>query len=221
LTDSRDQELNSLETSYNYNSKEEKWEAGKGDWETVEFRCQALGGRPQPKFQWYIENNNNDPLVNGDGIQISETFLPSSDRGNYIRNLESRITFKVDDRLLTRLNKYSINTNPSNGLISFELRCFPQQDLGPSTDIKSVRLNVKRSYDDGNMKAGTIGLIVGVVIAVVLVVIAIALLVFAKSSGRWCFADDEEAYRKPQDSKPRSAKPGPQGGPSAQRPRRQ
>ncbi len=34
---------------------------------------------------------------------------------------------------------------------------------------------MKRSYDDGNMKAGTIGLIVGVVIAVVLVVVAIAL----------------------------------------------
>ena len=43
--------------------------------------------------------------------------MPSSDRGNYIRNIESRITFKVDDRLLNRLGKYSINTNPSNGLI--------------------------------------------------------------------------------------------------------
>jgi len=64
-----------------------------------------------------------------------------------------------------------------------------------STEIRSVRINIKRSYDDGNMKAGTIGLIVGVVIAVILVVVAIALLVFAKSSGRWCFADDEEAYR--------------------------
>lgn len=87
-----------------------------------------------------------------------------------------------------------------------------------NAEIRSVRINIKRSYDDGNMKAGTIGLIVGVVIAVILVVVAIALLVFAKSSGRWCFADDEEAYRNPKEAKPRSAAaPGGQaGGPSAQ-----
>jgi hypothetical protein len=69
----------------------------------------------------------------------------------------------------------------------------------------SARINIKKAYDDGNLTAGTIGIIVGVVVAVILAVIAIALLVFAKSSGRWCFAEDEEAYRKPQEAKPRSA----------------
>jgi hypothetical protein len=31
--------------------------------------------------------------------------------------MESRITFRVDDKLLRRLEKYNINTNPSNGVI--------------------------------------------------------------------------------------------------------
>ena len=101
-------------------------------------------------------------------------------------------------------------------VLSVELRCDPQQNLQVSQERPSVRLNIKRSYDDGNMKAGTIGLIVGIVIAVILVVVAIALLVFAKSSGRWCFADDEEAYRKPQEAKPRTAGGGPPAGQSAQ-----
>ena len=72
-------------------------------------------------------------------------------------------------------------------------------------DRIAARINIKKSYDDGNLTAGTIGIIVGVVVAVILAIIAIALLVFAKSSGRWCFAEDEEAYRKPQEAKPRTA----------------
>ena len=72
-------------------------------------------------------------------------------------------------------------------------------------DRIAARINIKKAYDDGNLTAGTIGIIVGVVVAVILAVLAIGLLVFAKSSGRWCFAEDEEAYRKPQEAKPRTA----------------
>ena len=44
LTDSRDQELNTLETTYNYNTKDEKFESGKGDFENVEFRLASFFG---------------------------------------------------------------------------------------------------------------------------------------------------------------------------------
>ena len=36
-------------------------------------------------------------------------------------------------------------------------------------------------------------MIVGIVLAVVLVVFVVLLLLFARATGRWCFADDEEA----------------------------
>lgn len=39
LTDNRDQPIRgTIETTYNYNDKTEKWEIGKGGWETLEFR---------------------------------------------------------------------------------------------------------------------------------------------------------------------------------------
>ena len=67
-----------------------------------------------------------------------------------------------------------------------------------------MRINVDRPYDDGNLKGSMIGVIVGVVLAVVLLIIAVALLVFAKATSRWCFADD---YDNPSNAKshPRSA----------------
>jgi hypothetical protein len=41
-------------------------------------------------------------------------------------------------------------------------------------------------------KGSMIGVIIGVVLAVILLIVAVGLLVFAKASGRWCFADDYE-----------------------------
>jgi hypothetical protein len=38
LSDSRDMEIKTIDTTYNYNTKKEEWEAGKGDWENLEFR---------------------------------------------------------------------------------------------------------------------------------------------------------------------------------------
>lgn len=66
-----------------------------------------------------------------------------------------------------------------------------------------MRINVDRPYDDGNLKGSMIGVIVGVVLAVVLLIVAVALLVFAKATSRWCFADD---YDNPSNAKshPRS-----------------
>jgi hypothetical protein len=34
------------------------------------FRCQAFGGRPTPEFYWFVENNNNDPILSSDGFQV-------------------------------------------------------------------------------------------------------------------------------------------------------
>jgi hypothetical protein len=38
LTDNRDTEIKTLDTSYNYNIKKEEWESGKSDWENLEFK---------------------------------------------------------------------------------------------------------------------------------------------------------------------------------------
>ena len=68
---------------------------------------------------------------------------------------------------------------------------------------ESMRINVRRTFDDGNLKGSMIGVIVGVVLAAILLIVAVALLVFAKSTSKWCFADD---YDNPANAKshPRS-----------------
>jgi hypothetical protein len=53
------------------------------------------------------------------------------------------------------------------------------------------------------LKGETIGMIVGIVLAVVLVVFVVLLLLFARATGRWCFADDEYGYQDPMDPKRR------------------
>jgi len=46
-------------------------------------------------------------------------------------------------------------------------------------------------------------MIVGIVLAVVLVICIVLLLLFARATGRWCFADDEYGYQDPMDTKRR------------------
>ena len=60
-----------------------------------------------------------------------------------------------------------------------------------------MRIDVARKHDNGQLKGSLIGVIVGVVLAGILLIIAVALLVFAKATSRWCFADDEEPNTKP------------------------
>lgn len=54
----------SMDSQYNYNEKEQKWEPGESDWETVELVCTAYGGRPHPTFRWYIDDNQDKDLHN-------------------------------------------------------------------------------------------------------------------------------------------------------------
>ena len=55
-------QVNDIDTTYNFNVKKNEWEQGKSNWETVELNCLAFGGRPEPEIIWYIENNDNDNL---------------------------------------------------------------------------------------------------------------------------------------------------------------
>ena len=96
-----------------------------------------------------------------------------------------------------------VDTNPSNGRFTFDVECEVMQGNQLTQNGNNMRINVDRPYDDGNLKGSMIGVIVGVVLAVVLLIVAVALLVFAKATSRWCFADD---YDNPSNAKshPRS-----------------
>ena len=52
--------VSSIDTSYNYNDKEDHWEDGKSTWENVTLLCYAAGGRPLPRFSWQIRNTDLD-----------------------------------------------------------------------------------------------------------------------------------------------------------------
>ena len=40
-----------IDTSYNWDTREDKWISGKSSYESVEFSCRAYGGRPVPTFR--------------------------------------------------------------------------------------------------------------------------------------------------------------------------
>lgn len=91
---------------------------------------------------------------------------------------------------------YGIDTNPETGSFSFDVTCEITQD-NQVTAQETMRIDVARKHDNGQLKGSLIGVIVGVVLAGILLIIAVALLVFAKATSRWCFADDEEPNTKP------------------------
>ena len=76
-------------------------------------------------------------------------------------------------------SSYGIDTNPSDGRFSFEVNCEVTQGT-QITETASMKINVQRKHDDGQLKGSLIGVIVGVVLAGILLIIAVALLVFAK-----------------------------------------
>ncbi len=116
--------------------------------------------------------------------------------------------------------RYNIETNPSNGLISFEVTCEVRQGgYGSSYSEQqkySMRVNVQKPYDDGNLTGSTIGIIVGVILAVILLIVAIGILVFAKARNMWCFADDENRYNDPANPKSHPGRAGQARGPNQQ-----
>jgi len=208
----------SIDTTYNYDTKEEEWVSGKGGWESVEFSCMAYGGRPRPEFRWFIGNNDNMDLTNVDHFSVSTSAIGSD--FDYIENYQSTIEFAIDDNLLQILEDEGVDTNPSNGRFTFDVECEVMQGNQLTQNGNNMRINVDRPYDDGNLKGSMIGVIVGVVLAVILLIVAVALLVFAKATSRWCFADD---YDNPSNAKshPRSQVGGGGARPANQQAQRQ
>ncbi len=93
----------SIDTEFNWNTKEDEWEEGKGGWEDVEFSCVAYGGRPIPTFVWYIDDG--DELdYNDNHFDISDSSLGSDYK--YIENYMSTIKFGINHELIERLQKY-------------------------------------------------------------------------------------------------------------------
>jgi len=190
----------SIDTTYNWDTREEEWLDGTGGYENVEFSCIAYGGRPIPTIKWYIDNNDNDDLSDDDG-DLGHFNVATSSIGSdydYIENSQSTIDFQIDDKLLEILGPdgYGIDTIPETGSFSFDVTCEITQD-NQVTAQETMRIDVARKHDNGQLKGSLIGVIVGVVLAGILLIIAVALLVFAKATSRWCFADDEEPNTKP------------------------
>jgi len=198
LIDEDENPETTIDTSYNYDTKEEDWIDGKNGFESVEFSCRAYGGRPLPTFKWYIDNNDNDDFTEDDLGHFNVATSPIGSDYDYIENYQSTIDFQIDDNLLAILGEdgYGIDTNPSDGRFSFEVNCEVTQGT-QITETASMKINVQRKHDDGQLKGSLIGVIVGVVLAGILLIIAVALLVFAKATQRWCFADDDEPNTKP------------------------
>ena len=169
---------------------------GKSNYDFVELICYAAGGRPLPIFKWSI---NSRYLDDDDVFDISGTGDPDSDPSvarsygynNVIQDMESTLKITVNQDFLARLRyKHNVDTNPESGDFSFDIHCEVEQD-GINTAMETMRVDVQKSYDyvtfdDGRRRRLTI---VGVSVAAILLIAAITLLVFAKASNRWCFAD--------------------------------
>ena len=203
VQDSDRNRISNLDTTYNWNDREDDWEDDKGGYENVELYCFAAGGRPRPIFKWYIERNTNSPLRDDNVFKISDekgqVTRTYGDQG-VITDVESNIQFAVNQDLLSLLQDEGVDTNPENGDFSFDLTCEVDQSGSSSSqggggfaDRQTVRINVGKSYDNGALKSSTIGIIIGVVCAVILLVAAVALLLFAKSKNMWCFDDYSDA----------------------------
>ena len=134
-----------FDTTYNRNDRQNRWEKDKSNWESVEFTCRAYGGRPEPQFKWYIENNNNDDLQEVDNFRINEARLSCEDRYSYICNMESKIEFTIDDKLMEYLETLGIDVNPKDDNVRFELNCEADQGTSSSfVEQVSVELNIQK-----------------------------------------------------------------------------
>jgi len=208
--------VSSVSTTYNWNDKQEDWEKdGPNNFERVELTCYAAGGRPQPTFTWQINGYDlpDDDIFDNPaaGQSPNGDLSRSYGQNGEIQDRETTLSFEVSTDLINVLSdRYNVDTNPENGDFDFDIDCIVEQN-SIETAKETVRIDVQKSYDDGHLKGTTIGMIVGIIIAVIILVAAIALLIFAKSSAIWCFADDERTYKDPQTSRPRG--PGPQRGP--------
>lgn len=83
----------------------------------MEFTAKGFGGRPEPVFKWYIENNDNDDLNERDEFHISEGKLGCEDSRSMICNFQSTIEFTIDDTLMEYLEEIGVDVNPKDELV--------------------------------------------------------------------------------------------------------
>lgn len=211
LQDDREVEIKrDMEVWFNYDDNKEAWRAGSAGWQNVKLTCNARGGRPEPTIRWLINNDDRNSFGdlenNPDAdrvFDVRDSLGSTYDVEGYIRDKLSRLTFDVNREFLNYLwSKHQMDTNPSSGAFSFDLTCEVQQG-DYATERNSIRVNVRREFFRDALTGETIGMIVGIVLAVVLVVLIVLLLLFARATGRWCFADDEYSYQDPMDPKRR------------------
>ena len=50
-------EVGSVDTTYNWDDRNDDWWGDYTNFENLVLTCGAQGGRPEPTFIWYIENN--------------------------------------------------------------------------------------------------------------------------------------------------------------------
>jgi len=191
--------------NYNWNTKRDEWVDGTGSYERLELKCLSQFGRPQPRLIWMInrEEIDGESWIKDSGVSRGRCY----DNNQYVCDFESTIEFEINDELLTYLyNTHNTDTNPQSGQINFDLECYVKQ--GDDSNIyyeerMTTRIEVLRIYDNGNYTKEEIGMIVGITLGVLVLFIVggVLLLIFAKSTERWCFADDGYQYRDPQDKR--------------------
>jgi len=195
-----------FEAWYNWDENKEQWRDGESGAQTIEWNCLAKYGRPAPTFVWTINGDDRNELHGESLFNIKDNSDTTYDQGGYIKDMVSTTKFDINQEFMDYLyNTHNININPENGEINFDLECTIEQgDQGEynSETIRS-RFKLRRVYFRDAMKASTIGMIVGLVLAGLILIVVVMLLVFAKATDRWCFADDEYGYQDPRDHKRR------------------
>jgi tetrahydromethanopterin S-methyltransferase subunit F len=130
---------------------------------------------------------------------VSDRTTGQEDPNGYIKNWESEIDFRIDDKFMIKLEDFGVDANPTDGTVRFQLNCEVNQGSNSLIQRESVDIRIERKYDNGAIAADTIGIIVGVIIAVAILIVIVVLLLVAKSRKIWCFAENEFAYQEPGD----------------------
>jgi len=211
FTNDRDEEVSrGIDVWFNYDDNEEDWRSGTGQYEIVRLNCNARGGRPEPIITWLI--NNEDRHAFGEDITNSEANSVFTVRENpgatyddegYIRDKVSSLDFTVDRKFLEYIEStHGIDTNPSSGQFSFDLTCDVDQGEYGNERITNT-ITVRRVYFEDDLKASTIGWIVGGVLVGLLLIVLVLVTLWAKATGKFCFDDGEYHYGNPSDPKRR------------------
>ncbi len=122
---------------------------------------------------------------------MSNRPVGQEDPNGYIKNWESELEFRVDNRFMNLLNDAGVESNPNDGVVRFQLNCEVAQGSNAYIQREYVEVRIEREYDNGALAADTIGIIVGVIIALAIIVIVVVILLIAKSRKIWCFAESE------------------------------